>query len=270
MTSRKGFTLIELLVVIAIIAILAAILFPVFAQAREKARGASCLSNVKQMTLGWVMYSQDYDETFPQWKWDQSYSGGSVTPNNATSLWCNAIYPYIKNVQVFHCPSDARGITAQDSFGGWFNFDNTLIGFPDPMRKALMSYGTSEPMTYLDGKQALAAMDKPAETFLVADMITPLSGWGGWDDWVAAANANAPDSDPRLHDILMRMAYPKGPACLSGFGGDFYSGTIRTDQINSAWDSCARHTNGNSIGFADGHAKWVQTRNTLNKLFGVH
>jgi len=63
-----GFTLIELLVVIAIIAILAAILFPVFAQARAKARAATCLSNLKQLTLGFVMYSQDADETFPQWK----------------------------------------------------------------------------------------------------------------------------------------------------------------------------------------------------------
>ena len=72
--SNAGFTLIELLVVIAIIAILAAILFPVFAQAREKARGASCLSNIKQLTLGMMMYSQDYDETFPEWRWDQNYS----------------------------------------------------------------------------------------------------------------------------------------------------------------------------------------------------
>lgn len=63
--KSSGFTLIELLVVIAIIAILAAILFPVFAQARDKARGASCLSNIKQLTLGMMMYSQDYDETFP-------------------------------------------------------------------------------------------------------------------------------------------------------------------------------------------------------------
>jgi prepilin-type N-terminal cleavage/methylation domain-containing protein len=69
---RSGFTLIELLVVIAIIAILAAILFPVFAQAREKARGAACLSNTKQLTTGFVMYAQDYDETFPQWNWLQN------------------------------------------------------------------------------------------------------------------------------------------------------------------------------------------------------
>jgi prepilin-type N-terminal cleavage/methylation domain-containing protein len=63
--TKSGFTLIELLVVIAIIAILAAILFPVFAQAREKARATACLSNLKQLALGWLMYSQDYDEAYP-------------------------------------------------------------------------------------------------------------------------------------------------------------------------------------------------------------
>src|SRR5438045_4264284 len=91
----SGFTLIELLVVIAIIAILAAILFPVFAQARAKARGVSCLSNIKQLALGMTMYAQDYDETFPQWKWDQSWlngtgkndQGATIPTNDATTLW---------------------------------------------------------------------------------------------------------------------------------------------------------------------------------------
>src|SRR5215469_15606399 len=102
---RQGVTLIELLVVIAIIAILAAILFPVFAQAREKARQTSCLSNIKQLTLGFVMYSQDYDETFPQWNWADSYSApwgdkATVSPNNATSIWYYAIFPYVKSGKV--------------------------------------------------------------------------------------------------------------------------------------------------------------------------
>src|ERR1044071_10430486 len=99
MLSRKksGFTLIELLVVIAIIAILAAILFPVFAQARAKARAASCLSNVKQRTMGVLMYAQDYDESFPVWHWDEQYScgtgldGGKV--KDGATIWWNAAYP---------------------------------------------------------------------------------------------------------------------------------------------------------------------------------
>jgi len=89
---RRGFTLIELLVVIAIIAILAAILFPVFAKAREKARQSSCLSNVKQLGLAVLQYAQDYDEAI----------FGARLPRDG---WTGAILPYIKNDQVFNCPS---------------------------------------------------------------------------------------------------------------------------------------------------------------------
>ena len=104
--SKRGFTLIELLVVIAIIAILAAILFPVFAKAREKARQASCLSNAKQIGLAFMQYSQDYDELLPAYAWSGTET---VTwPSGATSAsnpWFLRIYPYTKNIAVFNCPS---------------------------------------------------------------------------------------------------------------------------------------------------------------------
>ena len=94
---RRGFTLIELLVVIAIIAILAAILFPVFARAREKARQTSCLSNVKEIMLGVLMYAQDYDETLPRMR----------TTNGPFNwvVWPSAVVPYIQNDQIWVCPS---------------------------------------------------------------------------------------------------------------------------------------------------------------------
>jgi len=101
---RRGFTLIELLVVIAIIAILAAILFPVFAKAREKARQTSCLSNMKQMMLAHLQYAQDYDESFcktARWntvREDPVVSGGNM-------WWDQAIAAYCKNTQMFTCPS---------------------------------------------------------------------------------------------------------------------------------------------------------------------
>ncbi len=110
MRQRDGFTLIELLVVIAIIAILAAILFPVFAKAREKARQASCLSNIKQMAIASMGYVQDYDECYPL---GYRGSSGEYDPVRNTTVasgawlaWFTQIYPYVKNVQVYTCPSN--------------------------------------------------------------------------------------------------------------------------------------------------------------------
>jgi len=112
MARSRGFTLIELLVVIAIIAILAAILFPVFARAREKARQTSCLSNQKQIMLGILAYVQDYDERFPPYRWVQeppsSYwydrDNGAATNRH---FWAEAVEPYLKNEQILYCPSGA-------------------------------------------------------------------------------------------------------------------------------------------------------------------
>src|SRR5581483_10176820 len=98
---RKGFTLIELLVVIAIIAILAAILFPVFAQAREAARKTACLSNMKQLSLGWLMYAQDYDETYPM---SAQCSPGCPEP---MVFWTELVDPYVKS-----------GSNAKNQYGG--------------------------------------------------------------------------------------------------------------------------------------------------------
>jgi prepilin-type N-terminal cleavage/methylation domain-containing protein/prepilin-type processing-associated H-X9-DG protein len=96
LSRRKGFTLIELLVVIAIIAILAAILFPVFARARENARRSSCQSNLKQIGLGIMQYTQDYDEKMPNYSFDYSN----------TLMWQMVIQPYVKSTQLFSCPSN--------------------------------------------------------------------------------------------------------------------------------------------------------------------
>src|SRR5690242_4152509 len=100
-TTRKpnGFTLIELLVVIAIIAILAAILFPVFAQAREQARKITCVSNLKQLTLGWLMYAQDYDET-----WVTSGKGYTAGASGDSGDAHYLVQPYVKNLNIFFCP----------------------------------------------------------------------------------------------------------------------------------------------------------------------
>ena len=112
--SRQGFTLIELLVVIAIIAILAAILFPVFAQAREKARQTSCVSNMKQIGVSLLMYSQDYDENMVNHYYGAFNAGSRSNPNDASipgaqqcSMWMDVVQPYVKNIQIFNCPSQS-------------------------------------------------------------------------------------------------------------------------------------------------------------------
>ncbi|MEN6643067.1 MAG: DUF1559 domain-containing protein [Armatimonadia bacterium] len=121
---RRGFTLIELLVVIAIIAILAAILFPVFAKAREKARQASCLSNVKQLMVATLSYAQDYDETLPSQRYGVYY-------------WFSFISPYVKNTQVFRCPDapnwDISTWVSGNFMGGTnYSFNGRNFGYGGP------------------------------------------------------------------------------------------------------------------------------------------
>ncbi|MEI6500779.1 MAG: DUF1559 domain-containing protein [Armatimonadota bacterium] len=155
----KGFTLIELLVVIAIIAILAAILFPVFAKAREKARQSSCLSNVKQIGLAFFQYAQDYDELLPP---------GAVY---GVEMWYDCLGPYMKNTQILNCPSK---------------------------KSVAVGYGVSWNNLFTDGGSgprgaALGAIDAPADavlfsetetstgnqyTFLATLRMTALGAWG--------------------------------------------------------------------------------------------
>jgi prepilin-type N-terminal cleavage/methylation domain-containing protein/prepilin-type processing-associated H-X9-DG protein len=117
--NRKAFTLIELLVVIAIIAILASILFPVFARARENARRASCMSNLKQINLGMLQYTQDYDEHYPM------YRPGASTAARPYG-WADAIQPYLKSEQIFQCPSDSAGPNDDPTYNG-----STSSGYTD-------------------------------------------------------------------------------------------------------------------------------------------
>src|SRR5437879_2990384 len=157
---RRGFTLIELLVVIAIIAILAAILFPVFAQAREKARQASCLSNMKQIAIGQAMYTQDYDETLPyaQTTNDPSLT---VTGNPRVILnWDGILYPYTKNVGIYKCPSSGAPVT--EPIFAQSRAPYTALGMPLPFPVSYIpNYAVLVPWNYFP--KPLAALDKPSE-----------------------------------------------------------------------------------------------------------
>jgi prepilin-type N-terminal cleavage/methylation domain-containing protein/prepilin-type processing-associated H-X9-DG protein len=176
MQERRGFTLIELLVVIAIIAILAAILFPVFARAREQARKISCVSNLKQIDTGFLMYVQDYDEQYPPWTADASgkISGSAFT---LQYMYPNLVGPYIKNGvnpatgelgQVWACPSVKAIFSLVTNtyaynyygIGGLSNFTgvNTLAA----------GYAPFNGQEYALPAQ-LSVLGRPAETFVIMD-----------------------------------------------------------------------------------------------------
>jgi prepilin-type N-terminal cleavage/methylation domain-containing protein/prepilin-type processing-associated H-X9-DG protein len=136
---RRGFTLIELLVVIAIIAILAAILFPVFAKAREKARQTSCLSNMKQLILGVMQYAQDYDERIPQHgtRCNAAGVGGDGTGNPDNRCQWDKIEPYVKNTQCRYCPS-GPGLRYGWNIDGAITPGASLAAFTLPSQTVLM------------------------------------------------------------------------------------------------------------------------------------
>jgi prepilin-type N-terminal cleavage/methylation domain-containing protein len=142
MHQRRGFTLIELLVVIAIIAILAAILFPVFARAREQARKASCLSNLNQLGKGLLMYAQDYDETLPP----PNY--GTCGQPNALA-WADMLIPYVKNVKVFDCPSSSVRMTLNPATNTFYRAQGGSPNNPNDCRSnAAIPGGTSTDYNY--------------------------------------------------------------------------------------------------------------------------
>ena len=162
--KRSGFTLIELLVVIAIIAILAAILFPVFAKAREKARQSSCLNNMKQIGLACMQYAQDYDERYPAG--DSVAWGDFVYPNYPRGGYVDAIYPYVKNVQVFMCPSDStRDCLANANVGGAHQFNSSVLPGSYPNQELSYMYN------YYLTPNAASFYQYPAETAMVTEGI---------------------------------------------------------------------------------------------------
>jgi prepilin-type N-terminal cleavage/methylation domain-containing protein/prepilin-type processing-associated H-X9-DG protein len=149
---KKGFTLIELLVVIAIIAILAAILFPVFAKAREKARQTSCLSNAKQIGLACMQYFQDYDECLVHYRYE--------VPWATYRIWSDWIAPYCKNTQIFICPSARTVVPTVGGVSGGYGWQYRYLGWA--------GYGGSA----ATAARSLGEITAPAETIMIGEILS--------------------------------------------------------------------------------------------------
>jgi prepilin-type N-terminal cleavage/methylation domain-containing protein/prepilin-type processing-associated H-X9-DG protein len=175
----KGFTLIELLVVIAIIAILAAILFPVFARARENARRSSCQSNIRQITLGIKQYVQDYDEKFPLLSVD--------TTNGNPYGWADAIQPYVKNEQVFQCPSESTSAAAGTPVGSGADYTDYFFN------SNLSSIGESQ-LSYISNTVLNGDSDPAGLSGAGGHANNPGAGAGGLSGCNAATGSTCTDT----------------------------------------------------------------------------
>jgi prepilin-type N-terminal cleavage/methylation domain-containing protein/prepilin-type processing-associated H-X9-DG protein len=244
-SSKKkpiGFTLIELLVVIAIIAILAAILFPVFAKAREKARQITCASNEKQLGLAFMQYVQDNDEQFPS-----GVVSGTLGPNDHFGIgWAGCIFPYVKSVGLYDCPDD---ITASEPSNN------------PPMYEVSYAMNTHIINSYLtpafNNPQGplghLSGFNAPASTVLLSEVTDDLAD-------VTSPNEGLTNNPPATHlscvsngsggtlgitegnyDSQSRLS--TGPIDLSSAGTDGTSG---------------RHTDGSNYLLVDGHVKYIR------------
>lgn len=233
---KSAFTLIELLVVIAIISILASILFPVFARARENARRTTCLSNLKQINLGMMQYTQDNDERYPVYVYfNTTETPGVVSPGPANGgqwypsststywFWQNMIYPYVKSVQVFICPSSPIA-------GADFRVPTGIYG------PYMQNYGVNDAIVRT-GRWGAAGnhtniVVAPAKTYLFAESSNYVTQWQHADGPVTSNNDYLPG---------ICKLFPTSTATNK-----------------DCWNG--RHFDGVNVGFADGHVKWLKTQ----------
>jgi prepilin-type N-terminal cleavage/methylation domain-containing protein/prepilin-type processing-associated H-X9-DG protein len=231
--TNRAFTLIELLVVIAIIAILAAILFPVFAQAREKARQTSCLSNVQQLSKGYQMYVQDYDELYPPHVTERTAPVGTpdTLAGRAPFTYKTKLDPYVKNQQIYKCPSAPDW--PEPSAGQWYTTD-----YGNNHNEANLE-NASQRQWYIDNPDfgfndttPLADIERPANFILLGD----------------AGRASGLPSRGGL--------YPQPWA---------FDDKAQPD-IRQQARFLPRHSGGGNIAYADGHAKWRKPEQTWRTI----
>ncbi len=226
-SSRAAFTLIELLVVIAIIAILAAILFPAFAKARESARRASCSSNMKQLGLALMQYTQEYDERYP--------AGLPTTIQRKGIGWAGEIYPYVKSTQVYACPSATNGGTSTAAGASSISYalntfiaDHSLASIDDTARYVMLSETDNKMSVFLSRPDEAGGYKSPAD--FGSDLVT--------------------QTDTAVDECCFAS-----PSYLIQATGKYLD---MTGSTNASADNKPRHFDGANFLLADGHVKFYR------------
>lgn len=241
MKMNKGFTLIELLVVIAIIAILAAILFPVFASAREKARQTSCMSDEKQIGIGLLQYIQDADESFP------CGAGSSGQQYGDGRGWAGQVYSYVKTVNVFVCPDDQS--TGTSYLGPYYvnsyGYNRNLVTLPT-------TNGTST----TNGIVGIAAESSPAMTVMLSEVVNncaKIDNNNGHQDGDSCADIGAYSFDGYGTNAAINGGGCEGD---TGYLGNPTAATYSTTP--PSYHTTGRHNGGSNFLMCDGHSKFLQ------------
>lgn len=245
--KRSGFTLIELLVVIAIIAILAAILFPVFARARENARRSACQSNLKQIGLGIMQYVQDYDERMVQ----GSHNGVFAT-SNPDQTWRTMIYPYIKSNQVFYCPSwvSEYGYASQVIQTWRPNLDGSVNEFSDGT--GLSGYACNE------GGPVYADWQLPQRGPFSNDKVTNVSEFQTPSTLIFVMEKAGGGDGNRFYRLGGESPFKAGGDIWNAGGGINTGAALIGAGGPSGLSRAVAHLEGMNYLFADGHVKWLK------------
>jgi prepilin-type N-terminal cleavage/methylation domain-containing protein/prepilin-type processing-associated H-X9-DG protein len=238
-----AFTLIELLVVIAIISILASILFPVFARAREKARQTTCASNEKQLGLAFLQYMQDYDEQLP--------FGNNTAASYEERGWAGEIYPYVKSVAVYTCPDDSTAPDPTPATGG--------TGYVANIPWNAVSYALNDDFLYPPnvssamGKYLLqATWTAPASTLLLLEVN------GCETQITSTTEITSPSTDG-----IGTLFGGKSPSGKTAYMMTGQLGSVATTIGSAGWPeyTYGLHANGSNFLCCDGHVKWLQGTN---------